>query len=59
MVGEDELRVFLFFIVQLFGIGPLSIWFILNPLGISLTYMGRVSIFFGLALLFSGLIDTR
>lgn len=37
------------YLIYLFGIGPLGVWLILNPLGISVGYMGRVSMSLGIS----------
>lgn len=41
--------------VYLFLIAPLAVWLVLSPLGVSVGYMGRVSIGLGLSLLTSSI----
>lgn len=41
------------YLIYLFGFGPLGVWLILNPLGVTVNYMGRVSISVGFSLLSS------
>lgn len=41
------------YLIYLFGFGPLGVWLILNPFGITVSYMGRVSISVGISLLSS------
>lgn len=41
--------------VYLFLIAPLAVWLILSPLGVSVGYMGRVSIGLGMSLLTSSI----
>lgn len=41
------------YLIYLFGLGPLGVWLILNPLGVTVNYMGRVSISVGFSLLSS------
>lgn len=37
--------------IYIYVVGPLGIWLVLNPFGVTVDYMGRVSIAFGLSLL--------
>lgn len=39
------------YVFYIFVVGPLGVSLVLNPLGVYLEYMGRVSITFGLSLL--------
>lgn len=37
--------------LYIYVVGPLGIWLVLDPFGVTVDYMGRVSIAFGLSLL--------
>lgn len=37
--------------LYIYVVGPLGIWLVLDPFGVTVDYMGRVSIVFGLSLL--------
>lgn len=39
------------FSIYMFGVGPLGLWLIFNPIGITVNYMGRVSMSAGILLI--------
>lgn len=39
------------YVLYIYVVGPLGIWLVLDPFGVTVDYMGRVSITFGLSLL--------